>query len=426
MRNSNKRCPWAWIPTLAFAGGQTYVIVTALSVVLFMQMGLTDTEVGLYTGWLLLPWVVKPLWSPFLSLLKPKRWWVLTMQALIGASLAGIAFCLPTAFWFQATMCLFFLIAFCSSTHNNSADSFYRNELAGGDRTMFEIVRNMFHDLAFLFVNGFLVMIAGVLQVQYRNQLRFSWALIFYGLAGIFIALWLHHSWFLPRVRESERRRHTAGEVAQETKSAFISFFRRFSVSETVFGVFFLLLFRLPQALLDPMTKTFILRPNSQGGLGLSPQEYGFANGTVGFIGLFLGGFLGSFLVSRSGLKKWLWPMVCAVCLPDVVYVYLSYSLNGDLFVVSSCVFIEQLGYGMGIVLFFRYMEFFSRGKFSASHYSICMAISFLGLMLPGMMSGLLKDMLGFRLFFVLVVACCAISFLVAAFIKVEKRVGSL
>lgn len=155
------------------------VIVTALSVVMYMQLGLTDAEVGLYTGWLALPWVIKPLWSPFIDLLKTKRWWVLTMQALIGAALAGIAFSLPTAFWFQATMCFFFLIAFCSATHDISADGFYMIELDEHTQTKFVGLRNTFYRLAIIFVNGFLVMLAGVLQVLFRNQIRFSWALIF-------------------------------------------------------------------------------------------------------------------------------------------------------------------------------------------------------------------------------------------------------
>ena len=181
----NSRNPWAWIPTLYFAEGLPNVIVTALSVVMYMQLGLTDAEVGLYTGWLALPWVIKPLWSPFIDLLKTKRWWVLTMQALIGAALAGIAFSLPTAFWFQATMCFFFLIAFCSATHDISADGFYMIELDEHTQTKFVGLRNTFYRLAIIFVNGFLVMLAGVLQVMFRNQIRFSWALIFYGLAGI-------------------------------------------------------------------------------------------------------------------------------------------------------------------------------------------------------------------------------------------------
>ena len=159
----NSRSPWAWIPTLYFAEGLPNVIVTALSVVMYMQLGLTDAEVGLYTGWLALPWVIKPLWSPFIDLLKTKRWWVLTMQALIGAALAGIAFSLPTAFWFQATMCFFFLIAFCSATHDISADGFYMIELDEHTQTKFVGLRNTFYRLAIIFVNGFLVMLAGVL-----------------------------------------------------------------------------------------------------------------------------------------------------------------------------------------------------------------------------------------------------------------------
>ena len=261
-------------------------------------MGLTDSEVGLYTGWLALPWVIKPLWSPFIDLLKTKRWWVLTMQALIGAALAGIAFSIPTAFWFQATMCFFFLIAFCSATHDISADGFYMIELDGHNQTKYVGLRNTFYRLAIIFVNGVLVSLAGVLQVVFRNQIRFSWALIFYGLAGIFIALWLYHSRFMPRPADDVQTERSVGEVVHELKNMFGTFFQKFPVKETICVMLFLLLYRFPEALLNTMTKTFILRPNSQGGLGLSPQEYGFANGTVGLIGLLLGGIIGGILVS--------------------------------------------------------------------------------------------------------------------------------
>ena len=420
----NSRNPWAWIPTLYFAEGLPNVIVTAPSVVMYMQLGLTDAEVGLYTGWLALPWVIKPLWSPFIDLLKTKRWWVLTMQALIGAALAGIAFSLPTAFLFQATMCFFFLIAFCSATHDISADGFYMIELDEHTQTKFVGLRNTFYRLAIIFVNGFLVMLAGVLQVLFRNQIRFSWALIFYGFAGILIGLWLYHSRFMPRPKEDVQTDRTVGEVAHELKNMFRTFFVKFGLGETICVMLFLLLYRFPEALLNTMTKTFVLRPNSQGGLGLSPQEYGLANGTVGLIGLLLGGIIGGILVSRDGMKKWLWPMVCAITLPDVVYIYLSYSLNSDIIVVSSCLFIEQFGYGLGFTVLTLYMLFYSQGKFKTSHYSICTGISYLGLMLPGMVSGYLKDMVGYRLFFIIVMACCAITFLVTAFLKIDPEFG--
>ena len=420
----NSRNPWAWIPTLYFAEGLPNVIVTTLSVVMYMQLGLTDAEVGLYTGWLALPWVIKPLWSPFIDLLKTKRWWVLTMQALIGAALAGIAFSLPTTFWFQATMCFFFLIAFCSATHDISADGFYMIELDEHNQTKFVGLRNTFYRLAIIFVNGFLVMLAGVLQVMFRNQIRFSWALIFYGLAGIFIGLWLYHSRLMPTPKEDVQTERTVGEVTHELKNMFRTFFTKFGVRETVIVMLFLLFYRFPEALLNTMTKTFILRPNSQGGLGMSPQEYGLANGTVGLIGLLLGGIIGGILVSRDGMKKWLWPMVCAITLPDAVYIYLSYSLNSDIVMVSSCLFVEQFGYGLGFTVLTLYMLFYSQGKFKTSHYSICTGISYLGLMLPGMVSGYLKDILGYRHFFIVVMACCVITFLVTDYLKIDPNFG--
>ena len=419
-----KRNPWAWIPTLYFAEGLPNIIVTGLSVVMYMQMGLSDAEVGLYTGWLALPWVIKPLWSPFIDLLKTKRWWVLTMQALIGASLAGIAFSIPTAFWFQATMCLFFLIAFCSATHDISADGFYMIELDDHNQAKYVGLRNTFYRLAIIFVNGMLVSLAGILQVVFRGQIRFTWALIFYGLAGLFIGLWLYHSRFMPRPKEDVHTKRTLTEVTSELKKMFITFFQKFDRRGTLIVMLFLLFYRFPEALLNTMTKTFMLRNNYAGGLGLSPQEYGLANGTVGLIGLLLGGIIGGVLVSRDGMKRWLWPMVCAITLPDVVYIYLSYSLNSNLVVVSSCLFIEQFGYGLGFTVLTLYMLYYSQGKYKTSHYSICTGISYLGLMLPGMLSGYIKDMVGYRMFFIIVMACCAITFAVTAFLKIDPEFG--
>ena len=419
-----KRNPWAWIPTLYFAEGLPNIIVTGLSVVMYMQMGLSDAEVGLYTGWLALPWVIKPLWSPFIDLLKTKRWWVLTMQALIGASLAGIAFSIPTAFWFQATMCLFFLIAFCSATHDISADGFYMIELDDHNQAKYVGLRNTFYRLAIIFVNGMLVSLAGILQVVFRGQIRFTWALIFYGLAGLFIGLWLYHSRFMPRPTEDVHTKRTLTEVTSELKKMFITFFQKFDRRGTLIVMLFLLFYRFPEALLNTMTKTFMLRNNYAGGLGLSPQEYGLANGTVGLIGLLLGGIIGGILVSRDGMKRWLWPMVCAITLPDVVYIYLSYSLNSNLVVVSSCLFIEQFGYGLGFTVLTLYMLYYSQGKYKTSHYSICTGISYLGLMLPGMLSGFIKDMVGYRMFFIIVMICCAITFAVTAFLKIDPDFG--
>ena len=415
---------WRWVPSLYFAEGLPNVLVTGLAPVMYMQMGLSDAELALYTGWLALPWVIKPLWSPFIDLLKTKRWWVLSMQLLIGAALAGIAFTIPTAFWFQGTMFFLFVMAFASATHDISADGFYMIELNAHKQALFVGIRNTFYRIAVIFGNGILISFAGVLQVVFRNKIAFSWSLIFYGLAGLFIALWLYHGVAMPRPKDNSQSGESLREVAKGLHSMFASFFTKFPVRQTIAVLMFLLFYRFPEALLNTMTKTFLMRPNSHGGLGLSPQEFGLANGTIGLIGLLLGGIVGGVLVSRDGMKKWLWPMVCAITLPDVVYIILSYTLISDMTIVSLCLFIEQFGYGLGFTALTLYMLYYSQGQYKTSHYAVCTGISYLGLMLPGMLSGFIKDAVGYRMFFIIVMASCAITFIVTAFLKIDPYFG--
>lgn len=346
------------------------------------------------------------------------------MQLLIGAALAGIAFTIPTAFWFQGTMFFLFVMAFASATHDISADGFYMIELNAHKQALFVGIRNTFYRIAVIFGNGILISFAGVLQVVFRNKIAFSWSLIFYGLAGLFIALWLYHGVAMPRPKDDSQSGESLREVAKGLHSMFASFFTKFPVRQTIAVLMFLLFYRFPEALLNTMTKTFLMRPNSHGGLGLSPQEFGLANGTIGLIGLLLGGIVGGVLVSRDGMKKWLWPMVCAITLPDVVYIILSYTLISDMTIVSLCLFIEQFGYGLGFTALTLYMLYYSQGQYKTSHYAVCTGISYLGLMLPGMLSGFIKDAVGYRMFFIIVMASCAITFLVTAFLKIDPYFG--
>ncbi|MBQ1816196.1 MAG: MFS transporter [Bacteroidaceae bacterium] len=418
------RSPWAWVPTLYFAEGLPNVLVTAVAVVVYLQMGMTDTEIGLYTAWLGLPWVIKPFWSPFVDLYKTKRWWVLTMQVLLGSSLAGVAFTLNTSFWFQGTMFFFFLMAFTSATHDIAADGYYMLALDDHQQAWFVGIRNTFYRLAVIFGNGVLVPVAGWIAQSTGNSAAFSWSLVFYGLAALFIGLWLLHNIAMPRTPGDKKRQTSAKAVMHGLKDMFISFFTKFPLAPTVFAMLFILFYRLPEAMLNAMTKTFLLRPSDEGGLGLSTIEYGIASGTVGMIGLTLGGILGGILASRDGLKKWLWPMVCAISLPDIVYVWLSYEMTSNIYVVSSCLFVEQFGYGLGFTALTLYMLYYCKGEFKTSHYAICTGISYLGLMLPGMLAGFLKDKVGYCTFFSIVMVLCLVTFAVAAFIKIDPEFG--
>ncbi len=422
--DNKKKSPWAWVPTLYFAEGLPYVVVMTLAVVMYMEMGMSDTEIALYTAWLGLPWVIKPLWSPFVDLYKTKRWWVLSMQLLLGAAFAGVAFTVNTGFWFQGTMFFFFLMAFSSATHDIAADGFYMIELDSHDQSWFVGIRNTFYRIAVIFGQGVLVWVADQLQNVFPDSKAFTWSLIFFALAAIFIAIWLYHTFIMPRPADRSNEGQTVADVARGLKQMLLSFFTKVSAKQIIFVLLFLLLYRFPEAMLTKMASTFLLRPVEDGGLGLTKEAFGLAYGTVGLIGLLLGGIVGGMLASRDGLKRWLWPFVCAITLPDIVYVYLSYVQPDNLWLISSCLFIEQFGYGLGFTALTLYMLYYSQGEFKTSHYAICTGLTYLGLMLPGMVSGWIKDLVGYRDFFIIVMFLCVITFAVTAFIKIDPEFG--
>ena len=416
------KSPWAWVPSLYFAEGLPYVAVMTISLILYKQLGLSNAEITFYTSWLYLPWVIKPLWSPFVDLVKTKRWWIATMQLLIGAAFGGVAFTIPSSFWLQGTLFFFWVMAFSSATHDIAADGFYMLGLDQHSQAWFVGIRSTFYRLATIFGQGILVMIAGNLQVVFRNSIKYSWSLLFYGVAGIFIAFWLWHTYILPRPREDAPRKDVNMKtIWHEFWMTIKTFFQK---EQVLVGFLFMLFYRMPEGLLSKVSSLFLIDAEHNGGMGLSPQEYGLVSGTVGIIGLTLGGILGGIVAGRDGLKRWLWPMVVAITLPDLVYVYLSYALSSSLFVVNVCVFIEQFGYGFGFAAYMLYLIYYSQGEFKTSHYALCTAFMALSMMIPGLFAGALQEAVGYRMFFVIVVAFCSITYLVTAFLKIDPEFG--
>ena len=422
--NTPKITPWTWIPSLYFAEGLPYVAVMTISLVLYKQLGLGNAEITFYTSWLYLPWVIKPLWSPFIDLMKTKRWWIVTMELLIGASFGGVAFTIPTSFWLQGTLFFFWLMAFSSATHDIAADGFYMLGLDEHEQAFFVGIRSTFYRLATIFGQGVLVMIAGNLQVIYRHNVSFSWSLMFYGVTGLFIALWLWHSYILPRPREDAPDRGARIGIMEGLREMFVTFVTKFPVKEVCIGILFMLFYRMPEGLLAKVSALFLIDSGQNGGLGLSPQEYGLVQGTVGVIGLTIGGILGGICAGKDGLKRWLWPMVCAITLPDVVYIYLSYALPSSLLVINVCVFIEQFGYGFGFTACMLYLIYYCQGEYKTSHYALCTALMALSMMIPGLFAGALQELVGYRMFFNIVMICCAITFAVAALVKIDPGFG--
>lgn len=424
--NTNKqRNPWSWIPTLYFAEGLPYVAVMTISLVLYKQLGLSNAEITFYTSWLYLPWVIKPLWSPFIDVVKTKRWWITAMQLLIGAAFGGVAFTIPSSFWLQGSLFFFWVMAFSSATHDIAADGFYMLGLDQHQQAWFVGIRSTFYRLATIFGQGILVMIAGNLQVVFRNNIRYSWSLMFYGVAGLFIALWLYHSYILPKPSEDKGMESlNTAKLMSELKQTVVTFFTKMPVREVVIAILFMLLYRMPEGLLAKVSSLFLIDSHGAGGLGLSPQEYGLVQGTVGIIGLTLGGILGGLAAGRDGLKRWLWPMVCAITIPDLVYVYMSYAMPSSLLVVNICVFFEQFGYGFGFTAYMLYLIYYSQGEYKTSHYALCTALMALSMMIPGLFAGALQEAVGYRMFFIIVMVFCIVTFIVSRLVKIDPEFG--
>ncbi len=417
----NKRNPWAWVPTLYFAEGVPYVAVMTISLILYKRMGMSNTDITLYTSWLYLPWVIKPLWSPFVDMMKSKRWWIVTMQLLVGAALGGVAFTIPVSWWLQGTLCFFWLMAFASATHDIAADGFYMMGLDEHEQAYFVGIRSTFYRIATIFSSGLLVGLAGALQVITRS-IRYSWSLVFYLMAGLFIAFWLYHNWILPRPSEdSEKQTKTVSGIWNEFCQTLITFFQK---PQVLAGICFMLFYRMPEGLLAKVSALFLVDAPHNGGLGLSDGEYGLVQGTVGVIGLTIGGILGGFCASRDGLKRWLWPMVLAITLPDIVYVLLAYLLPSSLVTISVCVFIEQFGYGFGFSAYMLYLIYYSQGEHKTSHYALCTAFMALSMMIPGLFAGALQESVGYRMFFIIVMLACAMTYAVTACLKIDPEFG--
>lgn len=419
--NKNNTSPWAWIPTLYFAQGLPYVVAMTVSVIMYKRMGISNTDIALYTSWLYLPWVIKPFWSPFVDLLKTKRWWVVIMQLLIGAGLAGVAFLIPMPFFFQATLAIFWLIAFSSATHDIAADGFYMLALDSSQQSFFVGIRSTFYRIAMISGQGLLIILAGAME-RITGDIKLSWSITFFVLAGIFILLMIYHRYILPRPdSDTSSSKTNASEIFREFGITFGSFFRK---KEILIALTFMLVYRLGESMLVKIASPFLLDARETGGLGLSTEQVGIVYGTVGVIALTLGGILGGIAASRNGLKRWIMPMALSITLPNIVYVYLSFYQPESFWLISASVAIEQFGYGFGFAAYLLYMMYFADGEHKTAHYAFCTGFMAAGMMLPGMAAGWLQETVGYQNFFLIIIALTIPTLAVIPFLKIDKEFG--
>ena len=413
--------PWRWIPTLYFGQGIPYVVVMTLSVIMYKNLGLSNTDIALYTSWLYLPWVIKPLWSPVVDMFKTKRYWIVALQLVIGASLALVALTIPTAHFFQITLAVFWLMAFSSATHDIAADGFYMLALKQHEQAAFVGVRSTFYRIAMIAGQGGLVFLAGEISAQTGN-VALAWSIIFFILAGMFITLFVYHRFVLP-VPASDRPLLHDGQT--DVVAGFVSTFTAFFKRPDIFVVLaFLLLFRFGEAQALKLVAPFLLDPTGKGGLALTTSQVGLVYGTIGVLALTLGGLLGGYAISRHGLKRWIWPMLLSVHLPNLAFVFLAYALPSNVYVIATAIAVEQFGYGFGFAAYLLFMIMVADGAHKTAHYAICTGFMALGMMLPGMASGWIQTQLGYQHFFIWVCIATLPSLIVTAFVKIDPAFG--
>jgi len=410
--------PWRWIPTLYFSQGIPYVAAMTLSVILYKNLGVSNSDIALYTSWLYLPWVIKPLWSPIVDLFRTKRWWIVTLQFLLGVAFAAVALTVPGPAFFRATLAVFWLMAFSSATHDIAADGFYLLALPNHQQAAFVGVRSTFYRLAMIAGQGGLVWLAGSLTESTGNVVQ-AWTLVFGGLAVMFVLVACYHWFALPKPAVDHAVRET--NFGRGYFSTFGSFFRKPGIG-VMLG--YLLLYRLAESQLLKLATPFLLDPREAGGLGLSTQQVGIYYGTIGVIALTVGGLIGGYVVSRVGLKRLLWPMIACMHVPNAVFVLLALGQPENPALVAGAVAVEQLGYGFGFTAYMLYMMYIARGEHQTAHYAICTGFMALGMMLPGMAAGWIQEQLGYVNFFWWVLLATLPSLLVTALLRIDPAFG--
>jgi PAT family beta-lactamase induction signal transducer AmpG len=439
--------PWWWIPTLYFAEGIPYFLVNNISVVMFNNMGMSKGDMALYTSLLYLPWVIKPLWSPFVDLIRTKRWWVVTMQILMSVAFALLAFTLPhpspeviasgqtPVSLFSLTLVIFWITAFASATHDIAADGFYMLALKPGEQSLFVGIRSTFYRLSSIFGQGVLVVIAGLLETR-LGDIPKAWSLTLLFSAVLFSGITIWHLFRLPKPsadvssrNQSEGAVHgshpdrvtSAMQIAGDFVRTFVTFFQK---KHIWIAMAFMLLYRLPEAFLVKMMNPFLLDGYQEGGLGLTTEAVGLVYGTVGVAALTVGGILGGIAASRWGLKKSLWPMALSLTLPCLSFVFLAAFQPTNIWVIGSCVTLDQFGYGFGFTAYMLYLIYFADGEFKTAHYSLCTAFMALSMMIPGMVAGYIQEALGYTQFFGFVMLCCLVTVAVTLMLKVDPEYG--
>ena len=418
MKIDNK--PWFWIPLLNFASGLPYAVIISVSVIMYKNLGISNEDIGVYTSLLYLPWVIKPLWSPFIELHGTKRKWFLSMQLLISIAFLLVGFTIPASGFFIMTLAIFWVAAFASASNDIASDGFYLLVLPEDKQSFFLGIRSTFYRLSLLAGNGLIVLFAGYLEHKYGDNTKaWSYTMIAVGLLMTFITV--YNFIFTPKNEINAAANNKEAHQNQNFATVFISFFKKKRIGLILA---FILVFRLGESQLLKMLSPFLLDGKELGGMGLDTEAVGIIYGTFGVGALTLGGILGGIAISKQGLTKWMLPMFLTMHLPIVGFILLAFFHPTSIYYIYAVVILEQFGYGFGFTAFMMYLIHVAEGESKTSHYAIATGFMALGMMLPGMLSGYIQKYLGYDNFFIWVLLATIPGLILSRFLEFPKDFG--
>jgi PAT family beta-lactamase induction signal transducer AmpG len=409
--------PWYWIPFLNFASGFPYAIIISVSVIMYKNLGIANEDIGVYTSLLYLPWVIKPLWSPFIDLYATKRKWFLAMQLVIAIAFLIVGLTIPMNHFFMLSLALFWVAAFASASNDVASDGFYMLALAKEQQSFFLGIRSTFYRLSMLTANGLIVILGGFLEQKYGDKTK-AWSYTMIVVALIMAFLTIYNFFTTPKVEE-------IATAKTETKVSFGEVFATFFQKKQI-GIIlaFILLFRLGESQLLKMLTPFLIDEKAKGGMGLTTEDVGIIYGTFGVAALVVGGILGGIAISKGGLKKWMLPMFLAMHLPIIGFILLAHFHPTSIYYVYATVIAEQFGYGFGFAAFMMYLIYVADGESKTAHYSIATGFMALGMMLPGMASGFIQEYLGYGNFFIWVFCATIPGLILSQFLNYPADFG--
>lgn len=261
---------------------------------------------------------------------------------------------------------------------------------------------------------------AGVTFATSSGDIPLAWSITLFVVAGIFLGFSCWHGLVLPRPA-SDGPVRTHGSLLGEFFATLGSFFKKPGI---LVAMAFILLYRFDEAQLGKVISPFLLDTREAGGLGLTTSQVGLVYGTFGILALTCGGLLGGFTAAKYGLKTMLPIMVLSMYLPKCAFVFLSFTQPENFLLTCGTVALEQFGYGFGFTAFMLYLLYFADGPHKTAHYAICTGFMALGMMIPGMWSGWLADLIGYRHFFVWVICSTLPGFCIAMILKVDPQFG--